>query len=408
MAGTKFSPQAELWAMRALSPCDERLGGTVRIPDLSTNASAALAERLITVIAPPTALTAADTWNCAIYTPPIADVAFIYQVWKSTDPRPALTRFGTVVGYTDVAYATVNVPLEQFADTTFCYPGATSTLLTLTEQFRQTHKGLTVNLNASALNDQGMVISGQWGDRPAIQANTRCYTLTGIPSAGDVSAANNQNVLLITDLPVNTAQLYAKDPNAVRAPAKEGVYMPLKFNDPVQTYTSIQSTELKSLDGATEMKDNTVLSPALLGYRENSNTSFVNVQFFQTAPNIGNFSPSLATCGSTNMQSGLILFEGLSPSATLDVKTVAGVEVVTNRDSAWNGFMMPSPIDNEEAQKQVHAIQARMPSAFPASYNFIGTLLTTILPALGSVATSLITGFYNRFVNNASQAAAVG
>jgi hypothetical protein len=264
-------------------------------------------------------------------------------------------------------------------------------------------KGLTVNLNASALTNQGMVLVGQYGDKPTFTPDERWVITT---DGGEHPNIPIGPVIKFVDIPTSTDELFAKDPQAARMPARYGAYMPLKFNDPVSLYEESRTATTLSPDGVIENGSGYEVGYPLVFSTLDANG--VSTPNFLKLSHSGDFTEVLTSTGTTNMQSGVVIFTGLSPSVSIDIKFVAGLEVVATSNSDWIGFMDTPVQDDETAQKQVHAVQRRLPSGFPASYNSLGTLITTVLPYLGSLASKVVKGWYDRFTTSASRAVAMG
>jgi hypothetical protein len=255
---------------------------------------------------------------------------------------------------------------------------------------------MTINLNASALTNQGMVLAGQFGlkvtrvpDHPLVYTND--FPNANIP----VDPANRGAVWVVNDLPETTDEVFAKDPHAVRQPARRGVYMPLKFNDPESLFSPLESTGYSSNNGT---------SPNIADNPEMANSPIVLVHNGENTW-LRSGDPSDGSCqvltaaGLVNLQTGVVIFNGLSKQASLDVKVVNALEVVADGTSAWTGFMKSAPDSDPGVMRQVHAVQKALPSAHPASANFLGTLLTTIAPTLGRIALGLVGGLVSKWVD---------
>lgn len=368
---------------------------------MGTSASAAITQRVISVIEPPAA-PEGGLWNIVVYVPPMPDVAFMYKKWHNGQlPTDVSWIF---VGYKDIAGANNYLPhADQVGRVP--YPGTRGTLVDNVEQFRQTHKGLTLQLNANALCDQGMMLAGQYGDKLSVESDYPLATGSGVPVANNTRKMGS--VIKMLDVPYTTAELYAKDPGAMRGAAREGAYLPLKFNSPVQMYESVHTTEFYSTNGSTiDDSPTPVALPIVLTRLRESDG--VYLEEFLTVSSGTNDDLVASTVGFTNLQTGVIIGSGLDLKASIDIKTISGLEIVATGSSPFSGFMEPPLEESDAGQKQVHLIQRRMPSAHPASANMFGTLITSVLPALGGLAVELVRGWWNRFNNRAAQLSAIG
>lgn len=393
--------EAEEWAVRAISPCDERLQNARQFPDNSGTDSAVITSRILHTVVPPAEAT---MWNCIVYFPPLPDVAFLYQAWDPTTGVVSDAKW-TAVPYRDVQHGEATWPVEAGTPPSDNYPAMINrgTLIAQVEQFRQTQKGATINLNASSLTNQGMVLTAQYGDEPVLLPGFEQGDLSDPVVAGFGSAELRGTVIALRDIPVTTDGIFAKDPHATRTPARLGSYLPLKYNNPVSPYRGVTSNEYYSTNG-TNRAENNGPAAVVLSFEEFGGQ--VMVPIYTAAPTSAH-TTVLTSVGWTNMNTGIVYFEGLDPKATLDVKVVAGLELVATGDSVWTGFMEPPPQGSDEAQRQVHAIQRRLPSGFPASYNSLGTLLSMVMPYLGKLATDLVGGWINKFANRAQAAITV-
>lgn len=384
------SVEAEEWAIRALSPCDERVQNGRQIPDGSSANSAVVTSRIITAITPPPGDTT-ELWNFLAIVPPFPDLAFAYKVWKSSQTVDDVT--WTPVPYRNVSPGHLDVYSGTSGPQLSPNLVSNSTLDLETEQIRQTMKGLTFNLNASALTNQGMVLAAQYGDKITKASD---YPITTSSSPDPPPADVTQGAWIVEDVPTTTDQIFAKDTHAMRGPARLGAYLPLKFNDQQSDYQPLSLNRYKVDSTSDKVND----GPLPIVFKSTSDVQALgtnNFLCFAYGPSGTGHSDAVVSPSTTNMQTGVVYFEGLSPQASMDVKTVAAVEVIPKGESTWTGFAEESPESAPTAQIQVHNIQRRTPSAFPASYNFLGTLLTSLLPALGSVATELVTGLIKKF-----------
>lgn len=389
---TGLTPRALAWAERAISPCDERFGTGAQIPDMSVAKSAVLTERIITTIA---AIGTGTTWNLIIATPPLPDVAFLYKAYDSS-VDPISVDWKTVT-YRDINFGTLALPGGASVATSPTLPGEQDTLNNYATGYRQTMKGLTVELNASALTNQGMVLTAQYADMAYIKSDT-VYIYNGASTiVGEPLSSNVGPAIILKEIPQTTDAMFAKDPQAVRMRARMGSYMPLKFNLPVSVMEAVETTELHHDGTGAESDAFRWAMPVFIEGDGSTGAGHGEYQPIIISDHSGPYKNVLATCGMTNMQVGQIFFEGLSPNASIDVKTIASLEVVAAAPSPWAGFMEDAPPESDEAQKQVHAIQRYMPSGHPAKDNLTGALLNFALPIISHIAGPLIRYAANKF-----------
>lgn len=394
-----MTKESEEWAVRALSPCDERLQDGRQIPDMATPASAVITNRILTTITPPS-VPGATMWNLAALSPPLPDVAFMYKKWDPMTQDP-LTVAWTVVPYADVKPGTLAAIRGVNANLSLTYTVDSGTLHGSAEQVRQTQKGHTFSLNASALNDQGMVLIAQYGDKLTKASDLVIATQQALtdPEPDD---RNIGSALIITDVPLTTDAIFAKDPHAVRQNARLGAYVPLKLNDPVTLFEPVGENVYRGAVSPVTAPPYPGPLPVALQTDIPNDPDTQYPTLITVGPPIVEdnvtWDQILASVCPTNMQTGIVFFEGLSVSASIDVKTVAALEVVATGRSPWTGFMSESPDDSEEVQRRVHEMQKKMASGYPASFNFLGTLLSNVLPYLGMAAAHVARGLYTKYV----------
>lgn len=398
--------EAEEWAVRALSPCDERIQNGRQIPDGSTTASIVVTSRVITAITSPDG---EKPWNLLVATVPLPDVAFLYKAWRTMDVKP---KDWTVARYTNLDAGSIGISTNN---NTTPYPveptiGSVQTgaLVKQARMVRTTMKGHTLSLNASSTTNQGMVLAAQYGDLMPKVSNARLTLASEDPVYDSVKESGS--VILIENIPETTEHIFQIDPQAVRQSAREGVYLPLKFNNSKSPYTSVQTNNYWNETEGTA-KDNLPIQgplPVMVRYRSANNEREFN-EFLFTGPEdtTTHRKPCLASIGVMNTQCGVVYFEGLSGQASIDVKTVNALELTPSETSEWQGFLDEAPEGDLTIQEAVHSAQRKMPSAYPARYNFLGTLFNMVLPMLGPLAQKLVGGLVDRFATKASKAASL-
>lgn len=400
----------------AISPCDERFQEGLQLPDLATVESAVITSRQITAVTGPSGT--GELWNFLAVAAPFPDVAFLYKRWQPSDVTDITTLPWKAVSYRNLLSGGMKMPGSSTDPVVFARQDTPGTLLTNAEEYRQTAKGLTFNLNAPSIMNQGMVLIAQYGEKLVLvpdhvytynSLNFAALEVGGLPATGtEINSKNIGPVLVMDEVPQTTEQIFQKDPHAVRQMAKLGAYLPLKFNDPVSPLQGVSKASLRSRNGTSEaLKPQDNLVPVILETAVTGQTDPIRqwVQQPGTATPTADFATVLCSAGYTNMQCGVVYFEGVALGASIDIKVVSALEVVATGDSAWSGFMRTSPEDDDKVQKQVHAVQRRLPSGFPSSYNFLGTLLTKVAPILGGIAVDLIGKLWNRWTGQADKIA---
>lgn len=389
------------WAERAISPCDERLADGRQIPDDSDVSTAVLSSRTQTTIAAPDQT---STWNVRIYTPPLCDVAFMYETWK-TGAAP-IGKWITV-GYKNINYPTTLLPVTEQASEKFASIYRNGDIYQNTVQFRQSAKGITCYLNVSELYNQGMMTAAQWGQK--VQQDAQIVYAEVDTSAFATAPENKAACILLKDVPSDSGSLLTLDPKAVMHPARLGCYLPLKFNQPEQSFMEKQEVAYyaQGQNHQTKLDVPEMGAPVVVWTSNTGQTSgAVSPQFIPVSDETPDHKQVavLASAGVTNMNCGMVFFEGLDPHASITIKTIASLEVVA-APGVWSAFTHTKPpYDGEEVFKKVHNIQSRLPSAYPHSFNTFGGLLSAVLPALGWAAKTIAGALATRFVNGAQTA----
>jgi hypothetical protein len=146
-----------------------------------------------------------------------------------------------------------------------------------------------------------------------------------------------------------------REPDAYRADARVGVYVPQKPAQPNFPYSSSTPNRLIQ-----------VYSP------ENAGGGGVLVEVSAEERPL--------------FQTALIVFEGLHPQARVDVKCVKGIEFRTRPDQLASAYATTSALLDRTAMDNVTKVSQLMPSAHPAADNDFGTIMRWIGKALGFVA----------------------
>lgn len=96
--------------------------------------------------------------------------------------------------------------------------------------------------------------------------------------------------------------------------------------------------------------------------------------------------------GIDNRHTGIMLFTGLSSSASLTVKTINVQELVPSQGAVSAEYLRAAPERDRVALDLYFETRARLPQAFPASFNSLGTILAAIKSALPVVIPHLKAG----------------
>jgi len=378
-----------------------------------------------TVIKAPSGLSTTDLWDCLIWSPPgDANTAVIVTAIAGTNfnsatkaSTPTLTvqvqsaqEYQYVSGFLGVKIydtssgagsAPANLDMNAYFPASF--PTA----------FRTSYKSLTASLTASSLNNQGTVFSTQFA-RPLVDTGS-LFTEDNILNVPYVASGQSFAI------PFDESTINLLSPGAETRPAKDGVYMPLRLNGPSQPFVSSSGLAGRTLsrvyvDGvlnnvATALYTglpyfatgtpaaptvssgyNAVPSVALpLANPRNSvstTSQYAGFADVLTAGyNSGSYMSKFASfdTGFDNTATGVILFRGLSPLATVTLQTYIGLEMIPRQDSPLRAFVRtPCPPDRR-AIDLYYDIANSMPTSYPARYNSFGALLPFLVEAAKQV-----------------------
>lgn len=346
------------WALRYLHPCDETRAGGERIPDATSAETAAPELRVRTLISPPSGTTEAGTWDVMVYSFPIPELGCL--VFR----RPANS--ATWVDMQLITFAALPIVTTAAGD---AYPATGNPLQSYTNEYRATYLGITCELNAPKLADQGMYYGAQWADKPEIvkledaSGVTRSqYRMTGIPEDPDA--------------------LYSKSSKMNQWLARHGAYMPFRFVDPTSPYQPGGNI------------------PAVWGLTFNGRSG--NVIAINDGA-LADFGPAKKQTwwsdGTLNLTTGCMMFMGIDKSATLSIKVRKGMQCVPSSTSPWGPYMEDSPRNDPDALRKTTDIAQMCQLSYPASYNDLGWLWSKVLqPAIKGLGRVLLP-HVNKWVN---------
>lgn len=413
-----FTDEGAAFVHRACHPNDESRGGGVFIPDDTTADRAVLEERPYGVIAKPADL-ADKNWDCQIAVLPTPDTPYIYRTretgtrswsrWQLGGSSSFVNPGKVRVAQTVSDEATVVDPEQQ------AQAVETPSLLMDTTQFRQAFAGITVVMNCSSLHDEGYVTAGQWGNKAKV-------VLT-VPSVGDFSSTNfptgfddprydpsKLETLVYESVPSEVADIVAACPEFGQWEAKKGIYMPLRFDDPVHLFNGGAISELL------------VPGAVLLGTRQKSGYPILmqDVTSSAATSNLGEFlvakmdeknTQYYTSAGQINQTFGFMMFSGINNTSQLICKMRTGLDVVPAPNSKFAAFTQKGPVKDQLAIDMATSIQAKLPIVYEHKYNSLGwlaglvgsaakTLLPALAPWIGEQASRGTTWLGNKIFGN--------
>jgi len=384
----ELTPGATAWLKKALYP--PGVGTSVSFPDGAYNPCVRGDYRPSKVIVPPDGLLADETWDCCIVTLPgdcnaavvmkglsgvvnFATGSAVYAEWlRNIDSGGSNTVLGagrTVAG--DASPITVNATFSS----------------TQTQAFRSTYKSLTVHMTASSLYDGGSVTAAQFPIEWPLSSQF-IYTMR--------NGSNYAAIPSWAPLPLDEQHMRQMAPGSHVGEARAGVYMPLRLRGPSQPFVGLQSVGGRWYTPAsTSNIYNTVTTPVASALYLPV-AAYASIAVTQSA----GYTTGVSTLGSgsatglisdpaavddtnyDNFNTGVIIFRGLSPQATLTIQAYQGLEMCVFPTSALASFARSPEIRDDRALAAYSAIVSRMGYVYPAKYNALGLILPLIATAL--------------------------
>lgn len=233
------------------------------------------------------------------------------------------------------------------------------------ESWRVCYAGLTANLDATSLTNQGSVVACQ-----VVAAPVDLGHVSGTLAAGG-AAACAYNVLAYQ--PGDTPEYVqsAIMPNAYTGLAREGVYMPLRLDSNHQRWWTPSEARCMDVSGlAINTKAYKVPSAAWPGLIGDGFYPATAGAYFDPASG-WNGDVHLRPC--TNLI-GAMCFVGLHLDATIRLTFRIGVEGTVEPGTALTPYQHESAEYDPVAVDTYYAIARKMKDAYPASFNDLGKL----------------------------------
>lgn len=350
------------WAMAALHPA----GSTLElrgIPDADAFPSVCMDYETVVSIPPPTGAT--TQWN-----------ATVSLLGHPVQPCSVLTQAtGVAVGYVGVINPTLAAS-SSYSDYTVAFAS-------MCNSYRMLYCGATVDLDASALNDSGSVVAGQF----PLEMQVFNYSSTG-------TSGTAQCHVLSTNYRSNfPAASISQLPGAFMGLAKDGIYMPLKLDPQAPWVTTAmgQFVATSSMGTAvpitqaslTSYSLATAVAPAGVSFPFYGGTAYGNPYPCRPA-NLSVASGPAAGDIVVGLQQGSVghcYFYNLSPAASLTLKVRWGVELRVEPTSMLAPALKPSARHDTRALLAYSDLAGSLPWAYPSSYNSDNKLAAVIKKA---------------------------
>lgn len=379
------SPQGEHFLMKALYP--PGLGTQVSIPDSSWHPTMRFDARpSMSAIAPVGLATA--TWDCLIICPP-GDVTGAYVVSASagTDFRSATAPAHWTASRLTLPPAGASPILRTYycvdrilagtatANTRYgyCNPlGITS--------FRTTYRGVTCHNVSSELYNGGTLVCGQ------VAVNSQ-------EPEGWTAAPRNAVAAVFTpviaNVPMDETGITSMCPGAQMTEARDGFFMPLRLLGPTQSFCEEsgslnrvnQSAGAGYAQSCISAGNGTLPSSATLpaGYFPSAGNSDV---FPWWSVYLQTINGSYDDTQFDQCATGVAIFRGLPPQASLSIQMHVGIEAVVDVTSPFRTLAAATATYDPKAMLAYYEIVSGMPFSYPASYNSLATLLPYLSAAV--------------------------
>lgn len=334
------------WCLKALHPagatqCDG-------VPDDSYCLGGHFETRGQHVISAPAGLSSA-VWDCWIIK---TNTDTLPVIWKSGNAGLNLSttplELGAIPAYVPEFVSTPLTPVSVGAPSAYNLRTAPDRR----RAWRTSYASVTAYLTASSLNDGGTVYSAQF---PPSLSQTSASLYNG----------NTQDAVAswyLATLPDDEDEMARMNPRYRMTPAREGVYMPTRLCGPdrqfrrrVNTNTVITSTGQLSVGPETVYS---VIEPA---------------PGFVTIDSVVPYSLH-ADCTAV----GVVIFRGLSPQASVTVRSILGNEIEYAPSSASSPFTRVPPRYDPRALEAYYRVCYETADSYPASWNSFGTLLSKV------------------------------
>jgi len=392
--------QARNWLVKALHPPAPTESGAM--PDESYAPTVHIDYRPTVVIGPPPGLLTA-TWDLCIYAPPGDVNAAFYNAGSAGTDFNSLAATPNASGVLALQTETQDISIVATSgDGLGAVEMVNRVPGTIPAGFRSSYRSVTAHLTASSLNDQGTVYAAQIP--VGSPTDDLCIQYDSSTMAPHLALVRT----VATGVSFDENQLSVMSPRMYVAAAREGAYVPARLTGPSQpfvtranAYGRVVQLSPPSFPATTAQFAYFLFSeyavtalPGVVGHNnrflprgvsiasgdggnEGNTRTFLDNGFFQ-----GTFNPDT---GYDNVNHTVIIFRGLSPSASVTLRAFVGLEIAPMPYSPLTPFVKLPPGPDEKALAIYYRVAADMASAYPARYNLFGSLL----PLIGSAVTAL-------------------
>lgn len=397
------------FAFLALHPCSEVAPRPVQYPDGLNIYSVPSRNQVVNPTAPfvwnnngtPVPLPTGD-WDLQFLFLPTPELPCVYR-WKASELNvwspwtPMHIDQATRYGLTNTGWVVPEEPNKGH----LTVPPAIETVpsrMNDCETLRRVYRGFTTVLNCNDLTNQGMVTGVQWA---SVSDEVETLPLENatelISNQGDV-VPDEIKFLVYRDVPVTTADMFAKSNEVEHYRANEGMYMVMHGVDSPNLYRETTGSTM-TMNGSVNTEAVSGKPVCLIAAGE---AAAITMDKCIATPPMADGTRKLYTVtDKLNYKVGMIMYTGIDKSATVDIKMVDCWQAVPLSTSSSH-YNRDAPCDPDPmAVDSVKMITNRMKHAYPAVYNDGGLLATVV----GALAHSLlpkaipwITGLWNKYI----------
>jgi hypothetical protein len=398
------------WVLRALHPASEK-----KSPGLPDQSSAFVLRpdyRIVSTISPPAG---AGQWDCMMFTLP-GDCNAVHFVTAPspadfTLPSPPLGSEAGVIYLQSTTYSSSTAlyvtqygPAEDQSVTSL--PNLTPAAM------RHQFKSITVELIAAAVSDQGQVYAGQFAPivRDCGMFGLGYNSGIQIPGTDPAQYYNVIGRLFTGVLPADEQSLSRMNPDYYQAPAREGVYMPLRLSGPTQEFVRcttgaaatrwdgtggfLSQTPYAAPVGAVFMPTVDLAATATsTGGQINNAWPFLLLANSMLRPDGSTISYGNAALdtGYDALNCGVVFFRGLQGGggggfgASLQVKTIVGLECLPIPSVGSAVFTEPPAPFEPRAIEAYYRLCLKLKGVYPARFNSWEDIWDAIKDVAGQV-----------------------
>jgi len=355
-------------ALKILHPCVEAANSVTKIPDGAVSTSVVMERRDEFEIAAPADATTTSNYNVLVVSNPFLISTQMVIRWLETQsvapgdleslltgmygenavtariyPNFETLTIGTNTYDRSILQADVLSPQIRGLDN--------SGISTYLKSIRRTYMGVTTELNASDLFNQGRVITGQWTPDIALSVNA--------PAAGGAYPIYEMLLPALT-----SSTIVQSDEFCRQAEAKTGSYVPIRPCSPQWDFSP-----------SSEWREVWAVFPGGPDPTPNPEDTGRDLQL-------------------RGWSIAVDLWIGIAAQSTLRIKRLEGLEIVPSSASTFSPFATPALPDDIRAKMIISEFARKQPHAFPADFNDLGEMVSDILGglmgALGSLGLPVI------------------